>query len=304
MKNKFYELGFNSFLNPVKSFIGFLGNKLHSSHELKDYINLNTNKLPIYKKGIYSEINKKNNYTWLKNYLENSDNLIEKKYKLICLKIFFNDKKDIVDNFIDNYKDIIENVSKELKEKNLINYEIIDLFLLGKNLFSYQNKSFSYNFIKPLESQDELEIAQKVYLDFQNGGMLGRTMQKFGSEIFQILVKLQNYRLSEEDKKSIHNVINMLNNPQGMFNSIDKTYYIHDITSNSELMNDFLSINDNTNDLLTIKEFFICINDQSNEQINNHIEYINKKVDSLILKKEIEDICMLKPQLKKAKHKI
>jgi len=234
----------------------------------------------------YKPFFKKNLIKWTQNYLNDSENLTEKKYKLIFLNLWANHKEIPLDIIFD--KKIISDLSNELIQKKETAYSLEDMFYMNFSLvMRAQNKE-----IIPKTFLDEdnnnlnkKKIAKKIYKEFEDIGMAAKAFIT-GKEI-SFLLDMQDYRFNENDFVFINEYIK--DNPTKDIYSINYLNpYLND-TINT--LNKVISNEDNINNLNTLKNY--CENmkekdhDSMMEQVQELEKSLNVKFEYVNMKKEL-----------------
>ncbi len=206
-------------------------------------------------------------------YFVDTDNLTEKKYKLICLHLFLEDKELFINNMPLMEKKI-ESISTQLFEGKETQYEIKKIFnketTLSKveydfrvaalreieeetNLGMYSKVKDTNVYIKDLLKEDEnhyekINVSKNIYKDFSNCGILANKLKK-NKEQLSIVLELQNYKLEPNDYKSLEKYIEEGN--------VD--YYIHPNTKAS-IWNELINNENSIENLNLIKKFIVAAN--------------------------------------------
>jgi hypothetical protein len=193
-------------LKRILKFVSLVNdpNKNFYSMEQVEEMELNS-----YFNGDLNNNENKNNFRkWVHSYLNNSENLTEKKYKLIFISIYMRKHHHYIDNILDKEDTLITDISKEIIENNESKFNIDSLF--NKNPFNEINvylintktRSISIEDIvnEDQNNPEKLAIAQKIYNSFAKIGILGEAIMN-NWESTQYLLEMQNFKLNNADIK-------------------------------------------------------------------------------------------------------
>ncbi len=154
------------------------------------------NKTLNFKTHIFSNLYHAKFNKWFSEYIENSETLTEKKYKLIFSSFLFNEKKNLDLRIFDSHTKLLKEIESELKIKN----EDVDLFSI---FYDNISKSIVEDLKNDLLDNEKSKSINKVFNDFQHLGLLGKNITFIESNIFKFLSLVQNYSLSDNDFKQI-----------------------------------------------------------------------------------------------------
>lgn len=139
---------------------------------------------------------------WLKNYINSSNSILEKQYKLMFLGFAINARginkfPQILDFIKESYAEIKQNKNLILK---LNAYQIDDDYFLSRE---------SQETVKNIDMSNSKnkEILNLLYKDFSNLGLLGLCLSEFDCPAFTMLNELQQNKLTENDKINIRKTI-------------------------------------------------------------------------------------------------
>ncbi len=233
-------LGFASFAIPVAFDVYTMNNLLNGKREWKT-------KLALYEPLFHRGMRK-----WVNQYVNSSEDLLEKKYKLIFLKLWLNHKNLSLENLTGFTHDIFDKLSEDLRKEKLCEYHIDLLF----NSYSgdlekiYGKKVTTMTFIEDDSSYPErLDIAKKVYEEYANFGIIGKALTR--KEKFEPLLKLQEYKLTNADYQEIEKYTKELTQKDQFAYYIDDPY-----VDNATLLLKEVLHNENDIKHLTIIENF------------------------------------------------
>jgi hypothetical protein len=280
----------------IFKFLG-LANNTASMLNPEEYTNL------ILNCDLSDELYKKKFGQWLPTYLEQSENLTEKKYKLLFIHALLEDKHAYIYSMIPESSALMENIEKELIDSNETKLKITDLFPIdpfkGTNAY-HPSKIIRYyksseddesSFLKDFFNEDndnpeKLVIARKVYNDFENLGLVGNAL--INDRIFNIelLLKMQNFKLNNTDIKKIQERTSLI--------GANVTKLFPPICTNEDVLNKIIFNEDNISNLKAIQDFYsiqsqlihssLYEDDFSFDDFNNTIK---TKIDYLTLSKEM-----------------
>lgn len=199
---------------------------------------------------------------WLEEYVTDSKNLTEKKYKLIFASLYLQSKGIYLNHYY-NLDHFLIKVNEQLVNKNEIAFEIINLF----NPIS----TVSINRFVENDNIVKKDIAQKVAKDFEQVGLLGDHIFSFlTSEQSMFLLKFQDYKLTAQDKavlrKKIDNFFKKGKTTMGFTGLLTS-----DI---DEIITPIIMNENDKNSLILYKKFFpIFFNSQKDK------DYIHENID-------------------------
>lgn len=149
-----------------------------------------------FKKHIFSNLYHTKFNKWFSEYIENSETLTEKKYKLIFSSFLFNEKKNLDLRIFDSHAKLFKKIESELKSKN----EDVDLVSI---FYDNISQSIVEDLKNDLLDNEKSKSINKVFNDFQHLGLLGKNITFMSSNVFKFLSLVQNYSLSDNDFKQI-----------------------------------------------------------------------------------------------------
>lgn len=166
---------------------------------------------------------------WLPNYLEQSESLTEKKYKLLFIYALLHDKESYIYSIIPESSTLIKNIETELIENNETKLKITELFPENqiKILMAYHHsridkyyknsKNDDSLFFSDFIDEDKINpeksvIARKVYKDFSNLGLLGNAIINDSIHYIELLLEMQNFKLNNLDVEKIKQRLSIIEN--------------------------------------------------------------------------------------------
>lgn len=132
---------------------------------------------------------------WFEDYLNNSDNLTEKKYKIICTNLWLNYKNIRLEDAYKPTNQLLDTVSFELLKAKETTTHIDGIFRRTHNIFSFVEDD--------LDNERKISIGKKVYQEFNNIGLLGNNFSQPHTDTFKTLAALQDYQLTPQDMQII-----------------------------------------------------------------------------------------------------
>lgn len=139
-----------------------------------------------------------NNY--LQTYLEKSDTdetgNIEKKYKLLFVKIWLESKHL-------KFEEVTKPINKLLEQSCFTicgNSFNLHLFLCNSEMASLNYKEF---FKEDINNPESLNVIKKVYNDFISLGLLGQNITQYSRDKLSLLAIAQEYQLTAQDNEYI-----------------------------------------------------------------------------------------------------
>lgn len=137
---------------------------------------------------------------WSEKYIEQSDNLTEKKYKALFCFIWVSHHSSLMFSHHPIEKTHFAQLAKNLIEHKNTHYDILK---------AYHDRDINYlHFLK--EHPDDLVIAQKIFQDFELEGLAGKSFQSWHSGALSFLLLIQEYRLRANDIKAIESSLKRL----------------------------------------------------------------------------------------------
>jgi hypothetical protein len=152
---------------------------------------------PIFKNGMKK---------WVRNYLEDSEDISEKKYKVVLLSLWMRHKKLSMESLFDFDYEAFDEVSDELSQKKLTKFPLV--FLLSPQESHIQENygkdlTPDYFIKEDINYPERIEIAKKVYQEYINTGMASK--QFLTNQPCEGLLLLQDGKFTATDYLIIDN---------------------------------------------------------------------------------------------------
>lgn len=238
----------------------------------------------------YKPFFKKSLSKWMKEYLNDSENLTEKKYKLIFLNLWAKHKQIPIDMIFN--KDVISELSDELIKKGETSYSLKDMFY-GSSVIPLLIKLQKLEIVpnkfweEDKNNAKKITIAKKIYEEFAEIGMAGKML--IAGQDFNVLLQLQDYKFSELDFNFIKQYLEDSKEIKKEIYSINYiTPYIDDTI---ETINKIISYEDNITNLNILSNY--CENMKNKgyapmmEQVKELQKAINVKFEYLNMSQEL-----------------
>ena len=226
---------------------------------------------------------------WIVNYINDSENLTEKKYKVGCLSIWMNTQGLTLDKVSANktYKFLSE-LSNELFDSKETQKEIPLAYFFGesqgaiKDIFGVE-PSIKTFLNDDKDSEDKLQIAKKVYKEYSEIGLAGKA---FVNRVpFQELLILQDYKFTREDYEVIEAYIK--NVKQGGRMKPPHVLTTEQFSENTvNAMNKIINNEQDIKNLKTLGNY--CSNIGYKNSVEQIVMIIEKKIEFLQLNSELE----------------
>jgi hypothetical protein len=225
---------------------------------------------------------------WTKSYLDKSQNLTEKKYKLIFLKLWTEHKNIPLEKLFD--KSQILHLSDELIEKKETSHFIERLFFEKASLIM-QLSNLEVNPTKFLNEDriypQKINIAKKVYEEFSEIGLAAKTFITGNDCSF--LLEIQDFKFNETDYEFIKNYID---ESQKTKNDIYSIRFINPYSDNTvKALQKVIEYEDNLDNLMLLNNYCELIEQKdytkSMVQVQEFKKIIDKKFDYIEMSKEM-----------------
>jgi hypothetical protein len=216
--------------NRVKSIVAFLGlgsGAMAAAHGLPGLAGLGViipmafdaytmHKLLNGKRGfktrlaLYEPIFKTSMKKWIKKYVNEPEDIIEKKYRVIFLNAWLNSKFLKLDDVSAIYSEPFKELSNELKKRGLTKYHLDMLFnpyteSKSKDMFG-EAVNFNLFINEDKNNLDKVSIAKKVYEEYSEIGLAAK--QFLNNKSCDGLLMLQDYKFTSMDYSLIKTYIN------------------------------------------------------------------------------------------------
>lgn len=164
--------------------------------------------------GLLGGLYKKQMKKQITQYVDDSQNPTEQKYKLIFLKEYLQAHKisgikDLFDS--DKIEEWNQTISPDYKQCSMYSY-LYDIEVKNKNGSGDKKLHLSDMFDEDKDNLEKIEIAHRVYQDFKNEGLLGFQMRYLSSDNLTIFAELSDYTLTDKDvdmmQKTMYNCKN------------------------------------------------------------------------------------------------
>ena len=230
---------------------------------------------------------------WIYKHIYTSDNLVEKKYKVLFLHLWFLHEGIYLNANIPKYyfwKKIIERTDKELY-KNQINAELTLLYQRN------EEKDFYYYFNKDINNMETANIIKRIYEDYECCAIATKkifTYNPIHEKDAESILIIKDYLLTSADIEFIKLISK----------KIDSFSYFG-ISLNTEIFNEMVNKEDRLDILLLLKEVLnklkgnvhmlhigtILVHNQKKScgdyKVNIFLKIIDTKIEYLTIKSEL-----------------
>jgi hypothetical protein len=163
--------------------------------------------------GLFGGLYKKLMTKQITQYVDDSENTTEQKYKLVFLKEYLQAHKisGLKDLF---HSDQIEKWNKAISPdyKQCSIYAYLYNLEVNQKLSGYKRLDISDIFDEDKNSAEKIAISQKVYQNFKNEGLLGYQLRYPSSDNLTIFAELSDYTLTNKDVDMMQKTINNCKN--------------------------------------------------------------------------------------------
>jgi hypothetical protein len=216
---------------------------------------------------------------WITNYIDDSENLTEKKYKAICLKLWMSHKRVNSEILVGYSNEVFDNLSRELFHKKETKHHLEILFDQHVALFAKDPAQIvtEQSFIdEDLNKPEKIEIAKKVYDEYAHIGIAGKAVvTRFDPKIYLFL---QDYKLNPMDYKWIKEYTEELKK-NDEFNPLSQALYED---GKKELMEKVIAAEDNVENLKILGKYYTQLIKSKNHESKDLYSYMNKQINTKI----------------------
>lgn len=227
----------------------------------------------------------------LLKYIENSDSLEEKKYKILFSSLWLLNQNI-------SLKNIIDNLSKDNKKENKI-IEKYHAFFKEVDLPIDVNWTEVPSGLSDYVSfsKEKLSTIKTVYKDFENSGFVGKYLDDINMPIINLVFMLQDYKLNEKDLESLKKKIEKYESKDFTYKRF-KEIWINGLLYQEETIKNIEKIiqNNEPNVIDSLIEYFSQYN-LKNENAK-FIDFLKINKNKKILEKTLP-INIKKPKVKK-----
>lgn len=239
---------------------------------------------------------------WCEDYIDNSCNLTEKKYKVLFLTKWMEHRFITPHELFGRNNAYIESLSEQILKANESRHNLSYMFKEWENAAEkLKCKDF---FEEDLDSMDKIETAKKIYKDFENLGMLGKSF-RFGSiGALPFLAKLQEGVLTKKDVNYINEITQQMSNTHSDFFYVSGIYLMK---SDEGLIKNMLDNNEDKEVLKTLENFFLNVEFKLANSYDLALDSekiakdFRRKNDYLNLQEKVEKITLKNLSVKKRK---
>jgi hypothetical protein len=239
---------------------------------------------------VYKPIFKEKFNAWLANYLNESQNLTEKKYKLIFLSLWAKHKEIPLENLFD--KSQILRISDELINKGETSHSIWHMFFEPSSLL----RQVSNSEVTPIKFLDEdqkypkkITIAKNIHEEFAEMGLAAKAFIT-GIDC-SFLLEIQEFKFNETDYKFIKKFINDFENSEKEIYPIKFINPYSDNTINT--LHKVIDYENNWDNLMLLDNYFKLIDKKDYTKYMDQIPKIkkifNNKLDYIKLNEELNN---------------
>lgn len=253
----------------------------------------------------YELIFKKSMKNWIEKYVNEPEDILEKKYRVIFLNLWLSHKRLKLDNISDRFFEHFEDISSDLIKKGLSKYPLELLFNeygLSKSK-EYYGEIIDANFFINEDKNDskKLTIAKKVYEEYSEIGMAAK--QFLRNNACDGLLMLQDYKFTSTDYKVIQDYINTPKH-EG-FDLFSLTMVLDEV---ERVLPKIIEVENDTSQLKILGKYCHKVLTEKelidNSKMKSMEVLIKRKIDYLELVSEIEIKTELNPTKKEKRTKI
>jgi hypothetical protein len=187
---------FNQYVNWVTPIV--IGAIVPMIIDLKETKNLVDNK-PYPNGSRFTFFLNKSLGKWLNKYINGSDNLIEKKYKVLFLHLWAEHKETSIDDIVYSNPDLFKELSHSLIKEGLTKYNLFEMLIDSSKSVDLNGdrvvvKDF---FAEDLNNPERVAIAKKVFEEYKDIGLIGKSFLRRSN--YDALLYLQHNKFSNMD---------------------------------------------------------------------------------------------------------
>jgi len=285
-----------------------LSNNTLSTDNFDEYSSNNEEHIQkIFNNNFYDENNIALVESWLfYNYLDNSDSLVEKKYKIVVLALICEQKRLYLKK-MPLVNDIIKDVSQQLIEAKETEFNLIKAFPISRDFPDRRRPNQEVTGIELIpkilnedsDKPETINIAKKIYNQFSCLGLLANTFidSKSYTDIF---MNFQDNKFNNGDMAVFQKFIQTVTDP--------KYDSYHSVMLNLNCWNKLILSEDNIDNLNVFKQLYLNdkgrsssslygvmrslhpnrFKDTRQEDKDYLIEFVNKRIDYLELGNDLE----------------
>ncbi len=226
----------------------------------------------------YKPLFKKNLNKWTKNYLDNSESLTEKKYKLIFLNLWAKHKEIPFENVFD--KKEISDLSRELIDSGETSLSMQRMFY--DNTISIHQQLLKRDvtpknfFDEDKNTPQKIDIAKRVYEEFSNIGLAAKTL--ITGKDFSFLLELQNYKFNEIDFDYIKQYLDNIKEENKEIYSI--TYINPYIDSTIDAINKIVASEENIDNLKLLQKYCDNMTQRDHTPMMQQVQELQKSLNT------------------------
>jgi hypothetical protein len=231
---------------------------------------------------------KKNVSKWIKSYIDNSESLTEKKYKVGCLSLWMKHEGIDVDKVMNTgiFKELSEELAnkKEVEKYFPLHYLFGDYKSTIKDIYGI-DPTFHAFLERDKEEPHKLEIAKEVYKEYSKLGMAGTAFLSRNN--YEGLLILQGDKFTQEDYIVIANYLQNIkkNKREYQMSMINVELYSNE---SIRTLNKIIENEDNINNLKTLKDYTKEVLLPGRSDFSDIIELAEKRIDYLQLDSQLE----------------
>lgn len=223
---------------------------------------------------------------WIQDYIDNSDNLTEKKYKVGMLSLWMRHEGITVEKVMN--PGIFKELSEELFNKNEIEKQFPLQYLFGEHKNAIRDIYGIDPTVKALLEEDKynpekIEIAKEVYKEYSKLGMAGKAF--LHRNCFEELLILQDYKFTTKDYDLIEEFVDDFkkHNKQCPISTI---HYLTNWGETSLFLNRIINEEDNVNHLGKLWKY--CSEILSDSNLRHYAQIVEKRIEYLQLDSQLE----------------
>lgn len=151
--------------------------------------------------GYFKKLYQEKFANWFEDYVSNSKNLTEQKYKVLFTTMWFENQNLAFREFTNNNNETLNDINRKLLESGDIQKSLTSFV---ENIDSTNKLSEYLDFMEnDIDNEEKMSVAREVYKDFEHFGWLGKNIKYLTKGITPTLLTIQNNQFTKEDYQEI-----------------------------------------------------------------------------------------------------
>lgn len=196
---------------------------------------------------------------WTTKYINNSDSLMEKKYKALFLNLWTAHKETSIDDIVYSNPELFKELSSTLIKEGITKNDLFKMMIDSSESVDSNGERIVIKdfFMEDVNSPENFAIAKKIFEEYQDIGLIGKSFLQRNN--YEVLLYLQNYKFSNMDYQLIKNFTQELDDGKHSILVNQGSSYInrfrYDDVSKETIMNVVNNEND-INNLQILKDYY------------------------------------------------